>query len=76
MTEIPSSIQMKMGNLKLIHTLTLSFDSLKIKVSKEGFKEKTLSTKREEWKSDWAFSQKRFQFNFGKIELDEMEKGS
>jgi len=51
-------------------TLSMTFDSLKIKVNKEGYKEKILVSTNEDWKSGFGFNHRKFQFNFGKIELE------
>jgi hypothetical protein len=51
-------------------TLSRTFDSLKIKVNKEGYKEKILVSANENWKSGVGFNHRKFQFNFGIIELE------
>lgn len=50
-------------------TITMTFDSLKIKVNKKGYKERILISASEDWESGFGFNLRKFQFNFGKIEL-------
>lgn len=59
------------GDFKIdFTTLTITFDSLRIKVNKDGYREKILVSAREEWKSGFGFNQRKFRFNFGKIKLE------
>lgn len=52
-------------------TLTLTFDSLKVRVIKEGYKEKVLNTENDNWNS--IFSRMKFRYDFGKIKLEKIK---
>lgn len=52
------------------NTITMTFDSLKIRVNKEGYKEKILVSLNKDWKSGFGLNLRKFRFNFGKIELE------
>ena len=54
-------------------TVTLAYDSLKITLSKEGYKDKILISEQEEWKSGLGFNLRKFRFNFGEINLEKNE---
>ncbi|MCB9325434.1 MAG: hypothetical protein H6571_16975 [Lewinellaceae bacterium] len=51
-------------------TLTMTFDSLKIILNKEGFNEKILISEQDQWNSKFASNPRKFRFNFGKIYLE------
>ena len=51
-------------------TVTITFDSLEVKINKEGYKQKVLISTKEEWKSRRKLNQTDFRFDFGQVELE------
>jgi hypothetical protein len=52
-------------------TITMTFDSIRIKINKDGYKEKIVVSAREEWSSRLGLNYRKIKFNFGKILLEE-----
>lgn len=55
-------------------TLTMGFDSLSIKLSKEGFTEQRLISRREEWNRGISLNQTTFSLMLDTIEMESLAK--
>ena len=51
-------------------TLAVTFDSLKITLTKEGYHEKTLVSRYKDWRTGFGINKKDFRFNFGAVPME------
>ncbi len=52
-----------------VSTLTMNFDSIKIKVNNANYKETYFTSKRDDWNTDYALNYKEFKYDFGNIKI-------